>query len=141
MIIYLTIYFITLCLCIITYVWVRHERRKQRENLKRTIKREVALEDAISPYIEPEIPLSWSQYANYRRMRALRNAIIPYDEVRQTQAITHIKTDKEDFLPNKVMKVHKLDQGIRKETYRRPGIYIREVDVSYYNNFRNRENE
>ena len=74
-------------------------------------------------------------------MRALRNAIIPYDEVRQTQALTHIKTDKEDFLPNKVMKVHKLDQGIRKETYRRPGIYIREVDVSYYNNFRNRENE
>ena len=136
MIIYLTIYFITLCLCIITYVWVRHERRKQR-----IIKREVALEDAISPYIEPEIPLSWPQYANYRRMRALRNAIIPYDEVRQTQAITHIKTDKEDFLPNKVMKVHKLDQGIRKETYRRPGIYIREVDVSYYNNFRNRENE
>jgi len=134
MIIYLTIYFITLCLCIITYVWVRHERRKQR-----IIKREVALEDAISPYIEPEIPLSWSQYANYRRMRALRNAIIPYDEVRQTQAITHIKTDKEDFLPNKVMKVHKLDQGIRKETYRRPGIYIREVDYSTVN--LNRENE
>jgi len=35
-----------------------------------------------------------------------------------------------DFLPKKVMKVHKLDQGIRKETFVRPGVYIREVDYS-----------
>ena len=35
-----------------------------------------------------------------------------------------------DFLPKKVMKVHKLDQGIRKETFVRPGIYTREVDHS-----------
>ena len=37
-----------------------------------------------------------------------------------------------DFLPKKKMKVHKLDQPIRKKTYvvRRPGVYIREVDYS-----------
>jgi len=35
-----------------------------------------------------------------------------------------------DFLPKKKMKVHKLDQGIRKETFVRPGVYIREVDYS-----------
>ena len=43
--------------------------------------------------------------------------------------------------PKKRMKVHKIDQGIRKETFVGPGIYTREVDLSYYNNFRNRENE
>lgn len=48
---------------------------------------------------------------------------------------------KEDFLPKKKMKVHKIDQGIRKQTFVGPGVHTREVDVSYYNNFRNRENE
>jgi len=42
-------------------------------------------------------------------------------------------TVKEDFLPKKKMKVHKIDQGIRKEAFRihspiGPGIYVREVD-------------
>ena len=46
---------------------------------------------------------------------------VPYDEVRP-------KTDK--LSPKKVMKVHKLDQHIRKETFVGPGIYIREVDHS-----------
>lgn len=119
MTIYLIISCITLCLCRITYIWVRHKREQP-------VDAEQQIEDAISPYIEPEIPLSWSQYDNYRRMRALRNAIIPYDEIRP-------KTDKEDFTPKKRMKVHKLDQGIRKETIRihspiGPGIYVREVD-------------
>ena len=130
---------------------------KNRRITKReqTVDAEQQIEDAISPYIESEITLSWPQYDNYRRMRALRNAIIPYDEIRQTQAPIHIKTDKEDFTPKKRMKIHKLDQGIRKETIRihspiGPGIYVREVDHStvisnpeYYSGIvrRNRENE
>ena len=164
MTIYLIISCITLCLCRITYLWVRHKREQP-------VDAEQQIEDAISPYIEEEITSSWDQYTctcignitceacedqynNYRRMRALRNAIIPYDEVRQTQAL-HIKTDKEDFTPKKRMKVHKLDQGIRKETIRihspiGPGVYTREVDRStvisspeYWTGIvrRNREND
>jgi len=44
-----------------------------------------------------------------------------YDEVRP-------KTNK--LSPKKVMKVHKLDQPIRKETFVRPSVYTREVDYS-----------
>lgn len=104
----------------------KNRRMTKREQ---TVDAEQQIEDAISPYIEPEIPPSWPAYDNYRRMRALRNAITPYDEVRQTQAL-HIETDKEDFTPKKRMKVHKLDQHIRKETFVGPGVYAREVDHS-----------
>lgn len=44
-----------------------------------------------------------------------------YDEVRP-------KTDK--LSPKKVMKVHKLDQGIRKETFVGPDVYTTETDHS-----------
>ena len=38
---------------------------------------------------------------------------------------------KPDFLPKKKMKVHKLDQHMRKETFVSPGVYTREVDYSF----------
>ena len=38
---------------------------------------------------------------------------------------------KPDFLPKKKMKVHKLDQHMRKQTFVRPGIYTMEVDYSF----------
>ena len=47
---------------------------------------------------------------------------------RQTFDYPWIK--KEDFLPKKKMKVHKLDQHIRKETFVGPGVYAREVGFS-----------
>ena len=93
MTIYLTIYFITLCLCIITYVWVKHKRRKQRE---------VALADEL---IEDE------------------NGII----VTREHIFFHLRKDKEDFTPKKRMKVHKIDQEIRKQTFVGPGVHTREV--------------
>lgn len=46
---------------------------------------------------------------------------VPYDEVRP-------KIDK--LSPKKKMKVHKLDQHMRKETFVSPGVYTREVDYS-----------
>ena len=75
---------------------------KNRRITKReqTVDAEQQIEDAISPYIESEITLSWPQYDNYRRMRALRNAIIPYDEIRP-------KTDK--LSPKKKKITHKMD--------------------------------
>jgi len=41
--------------------------------------------------------------------------------------------EKEDFLPKKRMKVHKLDQDKRKNgwTERAPGVYMRETDISF----------
>ena len=52
-----------------------------------------------------------------------------------------LREDKQDFLPKKDIKSHKLVE--RKYTIRRPGVYLDEVDVSIYNDFRNwrRENE
>lgn len=41
-----------------------------------------------------------------------------------------LREDKEDFLPKKRMKTHKIDQGIRKETFVSPGVHIRETDYS-----------
>ena len=38
---------------------------------------------------------------------------------------------KPDFLPKKKIMVHKLDQGIRKQTFVSPGVYTRETDHSY----------
>lgn len=56
----------------------------------------------------------------------LRRYVFPY---RQTVDYPWIKKE-EDFLPKKKMKVHKLDQHIRKETFVSPGVYTREVDYS-----------
>lgn len=86
MTIYLIISCITLCLCRITYLWVKHKKRKQRE---------VALADEL---IEDE------------------NGII----VTREHIFFHLREDKEDFTPKKRMKVHKINQGIRKETFVSP---------------------
>ena len=48
---------------------------------------------------------------------------------RQTFNYPWVKKE-EDFLPKKKMKVHKLDQHIRKETFVGPGVYAREVGFS-----------
>ena len=52
---------------------------------------------------------------------------------RQREAIVTFLNNMEppkDFKPKKSIMVHKLDQGIRKETFISPGVYTREVDHS-----------
>ena len=100
MTIYLIISCITLCLCRITYVWVKHKKRKQRE---------VALADEL---IEDEngiiVTVSTTTAQTIGRSNHNRDFFIP------------LREDKEDFTPKKRMKVHKIDQGIRKETFVSP---------------------
>lgn len=130
MIIYLTISCITLCFCVITYLWVRHKR----EN-----KREVALADEL---IEDEngIIVTRRNYQDYiqtigrsnHRWEPNRDFFIP------------LREDKQDFLPKKDIKSHKLAERKYNQIIIRPGAYLDEVDVSIYNDFfrdRRRENE
>ena len=103
MITYLTISCITLCFCVITYLWVRHKR----EN-----KREVALADEL---IEDEngIIVTRRNYQEYYQTVRRRDSLHPFfqtsthnvfpDEVRS-------KTDK--LSPKKMMKVHTLEEPI-----------------------------
>jgi len=68
-------------------------------------------------------------YLRIRRGWPSRRQIFDYLN-RQTYDYPWIKKEA-DFLPKKKMKVHKLDQGIRKhEILLGPGIYVREVDHS-----------
>lgn len=131
MIIYLTISLITffwlsICFCRITYLWVRHKRES---------KREVALADEL---IEEE------------------NGIIVTGSTTTAQTIETIyrwnyngdyfiplREEKKNFLPKKKIKSHKLVERKFTLTYR-PGAYTREVDLSIYDDFfrdRRRYNE
>jgi len=95
---------------VITYLWVRHKRES---------KKEVALADELIED-ENDIIVTRINYQEYyqtvRRSaylypsRQLTHNVFP-DEVRP-------KTDK--LSPKKRMKVHKIDQGIRKETFVSP---------------------
>ena len=110
------IYFISLislCFCVITYLWVRHkwERKKNKEILEA-----IMIDESTTRY-------RGSIYGDYPtggedRYYPDRDYFIP------------LKKKKEDFLPKKRMKVHKLDQGIRKQTLVGPGVYTTEVDHS-----------
>ena len=104
MIIYLTISCITLCFCVITYLWVRHKRES---------KKEVALADELiedGGAIAMFTRINLEEYYGLYPSRQLTHNVFP-DEVRP-------KTDK--LSPKKRMKVHKIDQGIRKETFVSP---------------------
>ena len=112
MIIYLTISCITLCFCVITYLWVRHKRESKKWEYK-TVE-EVALADDITTRyrrIDGDYPTGGEEgyYPN-------RDYFIP------------LREKKEDFLPKKDIKSHKLVE--RKYTIRRPGVYGMEMDYS-----------
>jgi hypothetical protein len=122
MIIYLAISCITLSFCAFTYLWVSNKWERKKWEYK-TVE-EVALADEL---IEDDIT------ARYRRRGGdyptggeegyypNRDYFIPLREFM-----------KEDFLPKKRMKVHKLVE--RKQTlggtHLGPGVYTREVDHS-----------
>lgn len=91
MITYLTISCITLCFCVITYLWVRHKR----EN-----KREVALADEL---IEDELIEDENGIIVTRRNYQTSTHNVFPDEVRS-------KTDK--LSPKNKMKVHTLEEPI-----------------------------
>jgi hypothetical protein len=115
MIIYLAISCITLSFCAITYLWVSNkwERKKDKEILAALI-----IDDSTTRYIRRggDYPTGGEEgyYPN-------RDYFIPLREFM-----------KEDFLPKKRMKVHKLVE--RKQTlggtHLGPGVYTREVDHS-----------
>ena len=127
MIIYLAISCITLSFCAFTYLWVSNKWERKKWEYK-TVE-EVALADEL---IEDDIT------ARYRRRGGdyptggeegyypNRDYFIPLREFM-----------KEDFLPKKRMKVHKLVE--RKQTLVGPGVYTCEVDYSMF--IPNRENE
>ena len=111
------IYFISLislCFCVITYLWVKHKRENKKA--KELLIRELWVDGITTRY-------RGSIYGDYPtggedRYYPDRDYFIP------------LKKKKEDFLPKKRMKVHKLDQGIRKQTLVGPGVYTTEVDHS-----------
>ena len=104
MIIYLTISCITLCFCVITYLWVRRKRKiKKAKGIK-----EKWVEIMTERSIRHRRSV-WGAYPN-------RDYFIPLRE----------KTDK--LSPKKDIKSHKLVE--RKHTMRRPGVYTIEVDYS-----------
>ena len=110
------IYFISLislCFCVITYLWEKHKR----ENKKAKIidNGELWVDDITTHYRrrDGDYPTGGED-----RYYPDRDYFIP------------LKKKKEDFLPKKRMKVHKLDQGIRKQTLVGPGVYTTEVDHS-----------
>ena len=113
------IYFISLislCFCVITYLWVRHkwERKKNKEILEA-----IMIDESTTRY-------RGSIYGDYPT-----GDTIPVISVVVNARPFQIPIEKkEDFLPKKRMKVHKLDQGIRNQTLVGPGVYTREVDHS-----------
>ena len=136
MIIYLTISLITLCFCRITYLWVRHKREKALVDYSNTVvdyrhQSEIEENDIIvtdsattTNVFDSTIGMFPSNMGYYNR-----GYFIP------------LREDKQDFLPKKDIKSHTLVE--RKYTIYRPGVYLDEVDISIYNDFRNlnRENE
>ena len=128
MITYLTISCITLCFCVITYLWVRHKR----EN-----KREVALADEL---IEDDEEIITDE--NVINVFDSTIGMVPRGRYYPNRDyFIPLRETKKNFLPKKDIKSHTLVK--RKYTIRRPGVYLDEVDVSIYNDFRNwrRENE
>jgi len=107
MIIYLTISCITLCFCVITYLWVRHKRESKKWEYK-TVE-EVARAELVVDLQESQ--KLWYLNTNRVLLGGSGGGPIPFESIRK---------DKEDFLPKKRMKVHKIDQGIRKETFVSP---------------------
>ena len=130
MIIYLTISFITLCFCRITYLRVRHKRESERE---------VALSDELIEE-ENDIIVTGATTTAQTIVRSNHNIYVwPYDE---RDYFIPLRETKKNFLPKKDIKSHTLVE--RKQTFVRPGAYIREVDVSIYDDFfrdRRRYNE
>ena len=108
MIIYLAISCITLSFCAFTYLWVSNkwERKKDKEILAA-----IMIDDSTTRYIRSDLMTE----------ERVREIFIPLREFM-----------KEDFLPKKRMKVHKLVE--RKQTlggtHLGPGVYTREVDHS-----------
>lgn len=116
MIIYLTISFITLCFCRITYLRVRHKR-----------------ENAVVDYNQPR---AWIQDNDIIVTGATAQTIVrsnhnvngwPDDE---RDYFIPLREEKKNFLPKKDIKSHTLVE--RKYTIYRPGVYTREVDVSVW---------
>ena len=115
MIIYLAISCITLSFCVITFLWVSNkwERKKDKEILAA-----IMIDESTARYRRRggDYPTGGEEgyYPN-------RDYFIPLREFM-----------KEDFLPKKRMKVHKLVE--RKQTlggtHLGPGVYTREVDHS-----------
>lgn len=124
MIIYLTISCITLCFCVITYLWVRHKRENAVVDYRH--QSEIEENDII---VTDSTTTAQNIGRSNHRWEPNRDFFIP------------LREDKQDFLPKKDIKSHTLVE--RKYTIRRPGVYTGGVDVSYYNDFRNwrRENE
>ena len=131
MIIYLTISFITLCFCRITYLRVRHKR-----------------ENAVVDYNQPR---AWIQDNDIIVTGATTAQTIvrsnhnvngwPDDE---RDYFIPLREEKKNFLPKKDIKSHTLVERKFNPITIRPGAYIREVDVSIYNDFfrdRRRYNE
>ena len=104
MIIYLTISCITLCFCVITYLWVRHHWFVWRGLGERVARAELVVDLQESQKL-------WYLNTNRVLLGGSGGGPIPFESIRK---------DKEDFLPKKRMKVHKIDQGIRKETFVSP---------------------
>jgi len=92
---------------VITYLWVIYklESKKAKEILEAII-----IDDSTTRYRRRD-----GDYPN-------RDYFIPLRE--------YYVSKKQDFLPKKRMKVHKLDQGIRKQTFVGPGVHTKEVDHS-----------
>jgi len=123
MIIYLTISLITLCFCRITYLWVIHKRESKREVTLAEENDIIVTDSATTTNVfDSTIGMFPSNMGYYNR-----GYFIP------------LREDKQDFLPKKDIKSHKLVE--RKYTIRRPGVYLDEVDISIYNDFRNLNRE
>ena len=101
----------------ITYLWVRHKRENKKA--KELLIRELWVDGITTRY-------RGSIYGDYPT-----GDTIPVISVVVNARPFQIPIEKkEDFLPKKRMKVHKLDQGIRKQTLVGPGVYTTEVDHS-----------
>ena len=131
MIIYLTISFITLCFCRITYLWVRHKR----ENAVVDYSHQSEIE-------ENDIIVTGATTTAQTIVRSNHNIYVwPYDE---RDYFIPLRETKKNFLPKKDIKSHTLVERKYNQIILRPGAYIREVDVSIYDDFfrdRRRYNE
>jgi len=92
---------------VITYLWVRHKRESKKWEYK-TVE-EVARAELVVDLQESQ--KLWYLNTNRVLLGGSGGGPIPFESIRK---------DKEDFLPKKRMKVHKIDQGIRKETFVSP---------------------
>ncbi len=171
MITYLTISCITLCFCVIAYLWVRQKRKKDWEvpNHLTRVTNPMVPGPLVEDYRGRAVPRQQHRrewgfdgypygHLNNCRCESCRVTSQHYVNIRLFGWDGNIETDipptrqgildilqhrntihnrdyfiplrekKEDFLPKKKIKSHKLVK--RKYTIRRPGIYTREVDYS-----------